>query len=610
MPTLPTTQHIPKQEWEKRKGRIVDLYLTHGVKLLGHDGVIETMAKEGFTATKSQYELQFRQWGLHKYMRRHELDRAIQERKQRRQRGDPTPITFAGKAIPNSRIDRAERLLVRQKGQHNETALLDDDNVAQENTSPQIPTVEPYNSATINTVNHAEAQGIDQVVQPSDLANDVIGMSFHDTFGASAYMDNAGTTDLATFDFSVQKSYDLTLEPSSLPGDGQLFVESIDSQFLSGNAMNIDESLFSLPPYLDAPFDPGAGVELTSCTLPNSFAGLHWHRETRSKGHQITLPSGMIVAKIMEEIYSKNRSRNAVSQPNLNLACQFSTDINTRPCSNTFTPAPRHLFATHIFIGEEHYQFTKLPNDVACEARLNTRLITSVVNGFSGLQGIPAAGILTYLNRHQDTQLLMMEFLCSNSNPVARSLAENIFQAALQADNVVILNYLLDHSHFVDANETVCFYEGQRYTPLEMATEHHSIRAVSALIKRGVDINKSFSGSRFNALTLLIRFGDRRLTLDESFLGIVDALLEAGAMIWVDQIRDALYYKDPRLAIRLIEKCASQTPQELISDTGLVGVIVEHLEEERATNMVKLIMQKWQERDADRNYRNFLLDIP
>ncbi|KAI1097473.1 hypothetical protein F4804DRAFT_351583 [Jackrogersella minutella] len=52
MPISSTTQRIPQQEWNSRRDRIRELYLGRGLKLVGPDGVIEAMAKEGFTATQ------------------------------------------------------------------------------------------------------------------------------------------------------------------------------------------------------------------------------------------------------------------------------------------------------------------------------------------------------------------------------------------------------------------------------------------------------------------------------------------------------------------------------------------------------------------------------
>lgn len=295
----------------------------------------------------------------------------------------------------------------------------------------------------------------------------------------------------------------------------------------------------------------------------------------------------------------------------------FLTEINkyvskTTERSPGIFPAPLERFlSTDVLVGEEQSQFSMLPHDVALEARLCSRLITSVINGFTNVEKIPIARILWFLYDHKSVRCLMMKFLGSSSSPSAKSLAENIFQGALEADNVDMIKYLLENTTLIDANEAVCHYHGERYTPLEIATENQSFGVIRLLISQKVDVNKSFPRScRNNALELLILYKDgRQLTLDNGFLHLIDALLEAKATISVHCIMSALDMSDPRLAIRLIQKFASQTPQKITSDKILFRAIAEDLDKEYAISMIEFIMKKCRESDNDRCLHEFFLCI-
>lgn len=161
-------------------------------------------------------------------------------------------------------------------------------------------------------------------------------------------------------------------------------------------------------------------------------------------------------------------------------------DINTGDFPITF-PILKHLLSTSASVGEDHDLFAKLPSDIASEARLYTRLITSVINGSTD---IPAARVLRFLDGHRDIQLSMINFLCFESSPVARSLAKNIFQAALEGDAVHVIKVILSRNEWIDVNESVCHYRGGISTPLQKAALHGSLKVIKHPIERKVDVNK------------------------------------------------------------------------------------------------------------------------
>ncbi|KAI1410426.1 hypothetical protein F5Y13DRAFT_202217 [Hypoxylon sp. FL1857] len=591
MPASSRTQQIPQQEWERRKDQIIKLYITDGAKLLGDNGVIKIMEKDGFVATKSQYEHQFRQWEVHKNMRRHERDRAIQQRKQRLQRGDPTPITLAGRVIPNCRIDRAERLRRGKRPQIQDPVLRDNDRVAQGNPTPQISTAEFDSGSISNTAIHAETDEIDFDIQVPELTNDINDMPYPEIpsafFGG---VDNVDTIDFTGFGLPAQEGGNLTLGPPLLPGNSTLSIENFDFQLPSGDIPNFDETLFSQLPLQSTSLCPG--TELIPTVPPGPLVLPHQHEQIWPK-NWMKLSFTKIGAVLMEDIYGKIHHTPFWDTARQSIACQFLASIDSGQSESSPTRIPKDLFAARILIGEEHYQFAKLSNEDATEALFYTRVISSIANGFSGLGNMPPIGILRFLNGRQDILSSMMGFLRLNSSSMAKSLAENIFRAALQSDNADIVQYLLDHTGLVDINETVCSLNGGRYTPVKMAAEFRSFGVIRILVSRNIDINRVSSDMHRPSVLLTLIYGeDGKKTLDETFLKSVDACLNAGAEVSVDCIKCSLSrFTDPRLAMLLIEKAVFQIAEELISNDRLLKAIVENFEEQHAASMIRLIMQ-------------------
>ncbi|KAI0103960.1 hypothetical protein GGR51DRAFT_561338 [Nemania sp. FL0031] len=132
MPPSRTTR-IPPREWETRKDRLNQLYVERGLPLLGQNGVMTTMANEGFIATKSQYETQFRSWGWRKNMSRPEWEDIIHAREQGEAAG---PITLGGRVLSDTRSRTALRRYRRQIFPVGQLALHDSADVVQGSRTP------------------------------------------------------------------------------------------------------------------------------------------------------------------------------------------------------------------------------------------------------------------------------------------------------------------------------------------------------------------------------------------------------------------------------------------------------------------------------------------
>ncbi|KAI0188926.1 ankyrin repeat-containing domain protein [Xylaria flabelliformis] len=294
------------------------------------------------------------------------------------------------------------------------------------------------------------------------------------------------------------------------------------------------------------------------------------------------------------------------------LISDFLVDIESagkrRPFANS-SLVPRSLLSTKTFFGEN---FTELPSDVTscvvAEARLYSRLIRWVINGFANLEHLPAAGILRFLNKHSTTSSSMIPLLSSNPSPAAKSLAEKIFRAALEQDNVSIVSFLLNHSKSVHANDTICYDDGQRYTPLELASRYQSYRVIELLIQWNVDVNKSFShNSHLNALDLLLKNFDLRFQIADRLPDLVDRFLSARAKVSLSCILNQVYkLPNPDLTIRLINEFGS--PQELFLDNGFLEEIAREFEKPYAERTLELVIERCQEVGANWCSYHYLLN--
>ncbi|KAI1773284.1 hypothetical protein F4818DRAFT_423780 [Hypoxylon cercidicola] len=533
----------PHPDWESRKVRIEELYMTLGYPLEGPNGTMEILAREGFTATLQQYEYRLRKWGFSK-------------RKQARS-------TYG--------IQQRETTRPQSLPYHDASAMHRDRSVSRdcEDTSQTEGRRHMFEFASHRGTSPVETNGEDTIMADTGI-DDIMQIQTN---------DNSNDAQQNTIGNSY---YDLP------PHD------------TNGRALNIHRSSSNSP--FAASFDPD----------PSFSVNMFW------RGVWLPLsPTTRLIALAVKYIYGRSLTTPALSAltktNNSDLLFQFSNAvIESVPTSRGLTtfPITEYLSSLEVFAGEDWSQFGKPSAEVACEARFDGRLIAAVTNGFAGLQNIPAAGVLKFLNRHHATQQVVVNVLNTQSGPLAKAFAENAFVAYLEADNVDAVQYFLGRG-LADANEAVCHYHGERYTPFEYAAMKQSFDVLRLLINRGVDANKSFPrADHSNALHLLIKkVEDRRSILDDNFLRLVDDL-KAKTTISTRSIEMALeWFTDPQLAISLIENVASQTPRILISHKGLLRGIVKNLEERVVTNIFKRIIDKCGELGRVRYLYQFSLHV-
>ncbi|RWA08384.1 hypothetical protein EKO27_g6725 [Xylaria grammica] len=474
-----------------------------------------------------------------------------------------------------------------------------DDQAAHRNASSNIPagdghtTIEglvfratppvPHNTA-INVATGPDVD-LDQSV-PLEQTNEGIDMGFLETPNISSFhIDKSDSISLPDVSLMPPDCSGMNWDPSSAFDNEPVPITSFSLDSTPRSAMDplwlpSGQSLSPWP--MSASVGTGMGWTRYSYSPPTASPGHLVDPHSRTCMPQTGLwlpPSAAIAAILVKDMYTdaQNNSPFKTALSAAALADTFlfdmcpSVSITARArVSTRYSRTLNRLLSIETFFGEE---FTEPPNNAAvkfsAEARLYSRLITSVVNKFAGVNKIPAAGILRFLSRHPTTRMSMEQFLSLSQSPVHKSLAENIFQAALEDDNVDVV----------------------RPTALSRAARAESFRVLRFLVTRSVDINKPFDAIDLsNALKSLIYSVDRKSTLDDDFLSLVEVLLIAGA-VGEDSIEKALKHVDQRLAVRLIEKSASQSPQNLLLENDMLLNIIKYLDKADSTRLGILIIE-------------------
>ncbi|KAI0551079.1 hypothetical protein F4679DRAFT_540229 [Xylaria curta] len=580
MPFPPSTRRISPREWEENKSRIVELFITSRRTLEGPDGVIEMMRKEGFDATVSQYEHQFRKWGVRKNKRQTKQVGVIDETYQG---GDV--VEGNDQAMPRGTRRRAWRRLASGTNQGEE---------------PVPPSFEVTAQADGRDVSELDPERADL-----DAEADLVAITIAPNAGVDSITSNQ------------------SIHPSIwIPDDWN----AVDSDTFMADSLNFLLPLQDLsdPPWNRLNFSP---AEISSAQQSNNAVqsigqsptnDLPYARATPSvvlSSRRLwlrPLPSAELIDTFIKCIYiespTASTSTNAMDSE---LAFKFLNAVTESNPSSRYSRALQvyhSLTSSDTFAGEEWSQLAELSYGKSLEARFDSRLLASVINSFPGLGNIPAAGVLNFLNRHPALQRIVLDFFNAPSSPLTKSFTEKIFLAYTEVDNVEVVKFLLN-SRLHDADNAVCYRDGKRYTPLEYAAIKQAFKVLQLLISRKVNVNKSYSKDRrSNALLLLVQgVKNHRVTLSHDFLYSAHALLKAQATILIDTIREALWLTDSRFASQILRLFASQNPERIILHKNLLTEIVDNLDKQNATEIIQFIVNKCQELGKPRQLNQFSL---
>lgn len=486
-----TASKIPSSEWDRHKDTIVELYRTKTLKVVRaemrnqhgfdarYDGpfplflifhIIFPLAK--FCSTSSwQYEMQLKRWNIRKNATRKEWQQYFSNN---RHHSIPTSIDAPGTTLPpiilsksTASKKRASRWvsgsLVEPSAPRASGSTLPGN--AAQNIAASIPN-EPFGLGTATQPDGPSLftnvtntfGGIDTFpVQIDSAFNSVVPTSEFLGSPSAAFLDVLGG-DAWTSDFSL-----MPLDACSSPA-----VPQPQSSFFGQDSW--DGAVFQ---------DVGLRAE-------NNMRGFSMLKDTYFKQK---LPSMQLehILRSKGIVLDKATARNIFG----GFAPRFVAGILSSKDQSMVrkTPDLQHFLCrlSSQVPGEESALIT---NDQTFETKFARVLLLSVLNGFAGLDDVPMENILRFLNRFVVNKLLL-DILEQSPQHVSRTLADNIFRAAIEAADTNVVKLLLDRK-LVDANETVCLYGRRKYTPIQRASQLRSLRLMQVLIDAGADVNKFY----------------------------------------------------------------------------------------------------------------------
>lgn len=222
----------------------------------------------------------------------------------------------------------------------------------------------------------------------------------------------------------------------------------------------------------------------------------------------------------------------------------------------------------------------------------------SITNNLTGLDDLPPQRALDYLKSQYSTHIAPL--VQSFRGQTGRAFAEKMFICAIEAEDTSVVEMILRHSQNtkVDANKSVCKYDGNRYTPIERSAGLRDIRTTRVLLKYGADPNKTLvkekppmahsSDWRVGALSCSLDWNTGEKTPVE--FELVQLLLEHGAYVQTRHLDAALRQQRSEVLHVLLEAGACVNHEEW-GISGLFGRAIEVLNDEAAIQSINMLKQ-------------------
>lgn len=126
------------------------------------------------------------------------------------------------------------------------------------------------------------------------------------------------------------------------------------------------------------------------------------------------------------------------------------------------------------------------------ESRMIRMLLLSMMNGFAGLNDLHIERLLPCLRSLKFFDTSFVQFLVAAPSHTSRTFVDNLFRAAIDAEDEQIVQLLLRRD-IVDVNNTVCYtLSGMRCTPVERAASLSAFNIIRILVEYGAEVDKTY----------------------------------------------------------------------------------------------------------------------
>lgn len=236
-------------------------------------------------------------------------------------------------------------------------------------------------------------------------------------------------------------------------------------------------------------------------------------------------------------------------------------------------------------------------------------LLYSFTNNLAGLRDVPRKALMQLLREHHDIRTRLFEVIKSGHTNVAKSLADNLFRAAVEGCDADAVATIIHHTKSnakiaIDLNEIVCKLGHKDITPIELAAKFRNPELVRTLVASRADPNKTYRQEQDNdwekgALALALghwengsKYPFKASPADEPEpvnLHLLRMLLDCGAEVRMDLAENAMRPGSGHTAIaeELVSRIPASDHQSCFRSKWLLVSIVHYLENDAATRLIR-----------------------
>ncbi|KAF8867142.1 ankyrin [Acephala macrosclerotiorum] len=601
-----TTQSIPPSEWEHWKGTILELIRHNTLKK-----VIALMKDDhDFVASPSQYEARLRTWDCRKNLTKEEWAIVFETVDELKSQHKQSRILISGQEADSRKIQRARRTYHKEKFRNLGRKTTNERSGSLRNVSIEVlgaggrwsPCANLGNSSDFNHLRNQTRNrfsplaltgiigdpsidfgpGVDEVegLQPQ-VYDDIDPFDMEPTLQTLDFSHISGNEDFATdvIGEEVHLVWPEEYQPSPSRAVVQFNFGNTSTESLDWESLDWTQLPWQLSSHLPLGLLDHRNYLLSDLPFDNFM------RDLESQGISLIKRAPSVTVAHVHPV------ENSIKLFLADISSCFSEEyINQgshgRSNMASIVSSLRSLLPS--IRGDWDSRQSSSTEDEMVQAKLLQILLFSTANAFSGLQGVPIQGLLKHLSRYADINMLSH---ASNSH-VGKSMAENLFRAAIEAKDKPTLKCLLALGS-IDANSTLCIVEGRRYTPLGRAAYLQDLGVVQLLLKAGADVNKTsdFVSSHQAPLEILVNGVPPGRMIPPEAVEIGKVLLRAGAKVCPDIARQALQtFHSSELAFGLVTRIPDSDHSSLIRD-GYLSLVAGYLDDWQATQATtKIIM--------------------